>query len=113
MEVKINVKIEVANFDKIIEKLSQFIQQTNYTNMLSTNEKVKEEQISNIELATNIEPSQNIDIVKLREKIGQLSMSGKVLQVKQLLEKYNVKKLSDVEPKHYESLYKDITKQLN
>ena len=45
------------------------------------------------------------DKVTVRKMLAKKSAEGYTAQVKELLHKFNVKKLSDVDPKDYEDLY--------
>lgn len=45
------------------------------------------------------------DKVTVRKMLAKKSAEGYTAQVKELLHKFNAKKLSDVEPKDYEDLY--------
>lgn len=46
-----------------------------------------------------------IELSQVRSLLAKLSSSGKAKEVKELIESFNVKKLSDIDPSHYQELY--------
>lgn len=94
MEIKIDININLSNFNQIINQLSQL--------MSNTDEKVKQ-----------IQPKENIDMTKLREKVTYLASGGNLEKVQEILNKYNAKKITDVKPDDYEKVYNEIINHIN
>lgn len=46
-----------------------------------------------------------IELSQVRSLLAKLSSSGKAKDVKELIESFNAKKLSDIDPSHYQELY--------
>lgn len=94
MEIKIDININLSNFNQIKNQLSQLLP--------STDEKVNQ-----------IQTKENIDITKLREKVTYLANGGNLEIVQEILNKYNAKKITDVKPDDYEKLYNEIINHIN
>ncbi|MGL5314858.1 MAG: hypothetical protein ACRC92_16520 [Peptostreptococcaceae bacterium] len=94
MQIKIDINLNLSNFNQIINQLSQLLP--------STDEKIKQ-----------IEPKENIDMTKLREKVTYLTNGGNLEIVQEILNKYNAKKITDVKPDDYEKLYNEIINHIN
>jgi len=100
MEIKINLNINLDNFNEFIEKLSQI------TNKANNNQTILPSRTKNCE-------SIDIDITKLRESIATITRNGNILAVQNLLKKYNAKTLVEVNKEDYNSLYNEISKLIN
>ena len=108
MEIKINLNIDITNFNQIIETLHTLAnKETKLQNVMPS----RDEQ-DLIELPINA-PKGNVDLPKIREKISYLMNNEKMLVAQQLLKKYNAKKITDIKAEDYENLYKDIINQIN
>ena len=110
MEIKINLNINIDNFNELIEKLSQL---SNTTIPSRTRDFDNTEIIQNIKPKENISFNKDIDLTKLRESIATITRNGNILAVQNLLKKYNAKTLVEVNKEDYNSLYNEISKLIN
>lgn len=111
MEIKINLNINIDNFNELIEKLSQLSNKTTIPSRTGD--------FDNTEIIQSIKPKENtsfnkdIDLTKLRESIATITRNGNILAVQNLLKKYNAKTLVEVNKEDYNSLYNEISKLIN
>ncbi|MGL5348692.1 MAG: hypothetical protein ACRDA3_15195 [Peptostreptococcaceae bacterium] len=108
MEIKINLNIDITNFNQIIETLHTLINKE--TKLQNTVPSRNKEDL--IELSINSQ-KQNISLPQIRENLSYLMNNGKMLVAQQLLKKYNAEKIVDIKEEDYENLYKDIINQIN
>ena len=53
-------------------------------------------------------PQKELTLEEVRAVLGEKSRAGFTLEIQALLKKYGAPKLSGIDPKHYESLLKDV-----
>ena len=91
------IVMTLKNIGTSLLKLAEVIESQNSNPAPETN-KIEEKASAKKELL--------VDLPQVRKLLANLSRSGKAKEVKELIESYNVKKLSDIDPANYDDLYR-------